>query len=96
MTKHCVVVSCMFLVCVCLPRFVCLFGIGNLAPLRVVICAVAVSFIATCVLLASRVYVCMCVWVCTQVGCSVVRNWSLCDLSVDVCGFICSDLIFCL
>jgi hypothetical protein len=30
------------------PRFLC-----------VVICAVAVSFIATCVLLASRVYVCV-------------------------------------
>jgi hypothetical protein len=28
--------------------------------LCVVICAVAVSFIATCVLLASRVYVCVC------------------------------------
>jgi hypothetical protein len=38
--------------------------------LCVVICAVAVSFIATCVLLASRVYVC----VCAQVGCSVVCN----------------------
>jgi hypothetical protein len=41
------------------PRFFC-----------VVISAVAVSFIATGVLLASRVYVC----VCAQVGCSVVCN----------------------
>jgi hypothetical protein len=32
------------------PRFLC-----------VVICAVAVSLIATCVLLASRFYVCVCV-----------------------------------
>jgi hypothetical protein len=32
-----------------IPRFLC-----------VVICAVAVSLIATCVLLASRVYVCVC------------------------------------
>jgi hypothetical protein len=39
------------------PRFLC-----------AVICAVAVSLIATCVLLASRVYVC------AQVGCSVVGN----------------------
>jgi hypothetical protein len=34
----------------------------------VVVCGVAVSFNATCVLLASRVYVC----VCAQVGCLVV------------------------
>jgi hypothetical protein len=41
------------------PRFLC-----------VVICAVAVPLFITCVLLASRVYVC----VCAQVGCSVVCN----------------------
>jgi hypothetical protein len=67
--------------CVCIglyailvfPRFLC-----------VVICVVAVSLTATCVLLASRVYVC----VCAQVSCSVVSNWSLCDLFVDVCILI--------
>jgi hypothetical protein len=35
-------------------QFLCFLGF-----LCVVICAVAVSFIATCVLLASRVYVCV-------------------------------------
>jgi hypothetical protein len=34
--------------------------------LCVVICAVAVSFIATCVLLASRVCVCVCVCLCER------------------------------
>jgi hypothetical protein len=32
----------------------------------------------------------MCVCVCAQVRCSVVCNWSLCDLFVDVCFLICS------
>jgi hypothetical protein len=36
-------------------QFLCFLGFF----LCVVICAVAVSFIATCVLLASRVYVCV-------------------------------------
>jgi hypothetical protein len=40
------------------PRFLC-----------VVVCAVAVLFIATCVLLASRVYVCV-----RPGSCSVVSN----------------------
>jgi hypothetical protein len=44
-------------------QFLCFLGF-----LCVVICEVAVSFIATCVLLASRVFVC----VCAQVGCSVL------------------------
>jgi hypothetical protein len=66
------------------PRFLC-----------VVICVVAVSLVATYVLLAPRVYVC----VCAQVDCSVVCNWSLCDLFVDVCiliylGFNILSIIF--
>jgi hypothetical protein len=51
-------------VCVCVCVCVCV-GLGLYAILVfprflcVVICAVAVSFIATCALLASRVYVCV-------------------------------------
>jgi hypothetical protein len=89
------VCSCSVCYCVlCVFSQVCLFCIVNLVPLRVVISAVAVSLIAICVLLASRVYVCVCV--CDQVGCSVVSNWSLCDFFVDVCVLICSGFIFCL
>jgi hypothetical protein len=47
-------------------QFLCFLGFFVCCDLW--ICAVAVSFIATCVLLASRVYVC----VHAQVGCSVV------------------------
>jgi hypothetical protein len=47
-------------VCVCARARACpgLYA-GLVFPRFFVICAVAVSFIATCVLLASRVYVCV-------------------------------------
>jgi hypothetical protein len=74
---------CAIVCCVCFPGlFVQYWYFGP--PLRIVNCE-GLLFIATCVLLASSVYVC----VCAQVGCSVVYNWSLCDLSVDVCVLIC-------
>jgi hypothetical protein len=45
--------------CVCMQAEVCMQFLCFLGFLCVVISAVSVSFIATCVLLASRVYVCV-------------------------------------
>jgi hypothetical protein len=65
---------------------VCLFGIGILAPLRVVNCEWLCHLLPS-VLFWLQVFM----WVCAQVGgCSMVRNWSLCGLFVDVCVLICS------
>jgi hypothetical protein len=75
-------------------QFWCFLGF-----LCVVICAVAVSFIATCVLLVSRVYVCVCpgkvalwllilVWfVCGHVYFDLFRFYLL---SIIIFNFVCS------
>jgi hypothetical protein len=65
---------------------VCLFCIGILAPLRVVIC-VWLCHSLPLVFFWLQVFIC----VCAQVCCSVVCNWSLCDLFVNVCFLTCSD-----
>jgi predicted membrane protein len=62
-----------------------LFCIGILAPLHVVICE-SVCHLLPPVFFWLQVFMC----VCAQVCCSVVCNWSMCDLFVDVCFLICS------
>jgi hypothetical protein len=68
---------------------VCLFGIGTLTPLRVVNCEWLCHLFPP-MFFWLQVFMCVCVCVRAQAGCSVVCNWSLCDLSVDVCVLICS------
>jgi hypothetical protein len=72
-------------VCGCACALVCMQYLCFLGFLWAVKCAVAGSLIATSVWLASRVYVC----VCTQVSCSVVSNWPLCDF----CGCVYCDIL---
>jgi hypothetical protein len=73
-------------VCVCHGLYETLFFLVFLSAVK---CAVAGSLIATCVWLASRVYVCM------RPGKLVCgSNWSLCDLFVDVCIVVLLSIIF--
>jgi hypothetical protein len=72
------------------PRFVCSVLIFW-PPLHVVNCEWLCHLLPP-VFFWLQVFMC----VCAQVGCSGVYNWSLCDLSVDVCVLICSGFIFCL
>jgi hypothetical protein len=68
---------------------VCLFGIGILAPLPVMNCEWLCHLLPP-VFFWLQVFLC----VYAQIGFSVVCNWSLCDLFVDVCVLICSNLSF--
>jgi hypothetical protein len=82
-------VVCNCVLCV-FPRFVC--SVLVFWPhLRVVNCEWLCHFLLP-VFFWLQVFMC----VCAQVGCFVVCNWSLCDLSVDGCVLICSGFIFCL